>query len=404
MDKENATKLVQRLGTLAIFRELLISRAFKAIGAMLLSNEASEQAAASGELLSEMLKHGTNNITEFIESQILYHDNVFSRACARGDDVTKFLATAVSELDVLKELAELKCDDFKEEYPYFLATIAPEWQTGEFSLDVKTLIREYSQKGYGIWRECKAVGWSEKNKEFVPILHASEIKYKDLKLYESEKQAIDKNTRAFIKGLPSLNVLLYGDRGTGKSSTVHAVVNEYARKGLRLVEITKKAICDLSIIYEKLEQLPFKFIIFIDDLTFNDGDEIFSQFKAEIEGSMSSKKNVIVYATSNRRHLIKENVLDRSGNDLHVSDTMQEQMSLADRFGLIITFVKPDKDEFIKILCEILNDRKVKYDYDQVALYAEQYALKKGGRSPRAAKQIADVIESSYKLKHEVEF
>ena len=203
--------------------------------------------------------------------------------------------------------------------------------------------------------------------------------------------------------MPANNVLLYGDRGTGKSSTVHAVLNEYAGRGLRLLEVSKAAIRDFPTVFKLIGGMKcFRFIIFIDDLTFVEGADDFAELKAALEGSVSRLDNALIYATSNRRHLVKENY-EGSASDMHVNDTVQEQMSLSDRFGITVTFLSPDKREFISILKEILDDRNIKLDDTALSLVAERYAFRKGGRSGRTAKQLADMIESRLRRGLDVE-
>lgn len=189
--------------------------------------------------------------------------------------------------------------------------------------------------------------WDGAERELIPMHVTDPVRLVDLKQYEEEKQTVVNNTRAFLQGLPAQNVLLYGDRGTGKSSTVHAIVNEYKDDGLRLIEVKKKDIITLPRLMNAISFAgkKYKFVIFIDDLTFVEGQDNYGELKAVLEGSALHLGNVLVYATTNRRHLIKENASDRH-NDMHESDLRQEQMSLSDRFGIVVTYVNPDKKEF----------------------------------------------------------
>lgn len=241
--------------------------------------------------------------------------------------------------------------------------------------------------------------WDGAERELLPVRKTHPVRLSDLKKYEEEKTAVVDNTRAFLRGLPAQNVLLYGDRGTGKSSTVHALLNEYGGEGLRLIEVKKKDIITLprlvSAIGAASESL--KFIIFIDDLTFVEGQDNYGELKAVLEGSALHLGNVLVYATTNRRHLIKENVSDRTG-DMHESDLRQEQMSLSDRFGLIVTYINPDKREFFEILKSVLADRGIFLPDDDLALRAERFCLERGGRSPRGACQLAGIIQTELYL------
>ena len=244
-----------------------------------------------------------------------------------------------------------------------------------------------------MYSKYTAFAW--RNHSLCPITSTDPITLNDLKNYELQRKKVIDNTESFVNGYPSNNVLLYGDRGTGKSSTVHAVLNEYAGKGLRMIEISKSDISDLTLIRELLADSPMKFIIFIDDLCFDSHDDSFGELKAALEGSLSGRKpNTIIYATSNRRHLIKESFSDRE-NDINRNDIMQEQLSLSDRFGLSITFINPDKRDYLDIVDKIAADRGLSVSTDKLHLVAEQWASRKGGRSPRCARQFIDFVESA---------
>ncbi len=247
---------------------------------------------------------------------------------------------------------------------------------------------------------ARAFIWDGGSRELIPMRSTDPVTLSDLKKYEQEKKTVVDNTRAFLKGLPAQNVLLYGDRGTGKSSTVHALINEFGKDGLRLIEVKKQDIITLPRLMNAISFAgeKLKFIIFIDDLSFVEGQENYSELKAVLEGSALHLGNVLIYATTNRRHLIRENFSDRT-NDMHENDMRQEQMSLSDRFGIVVTFVNPDKREFFDILKALLADRGIKMSNNDLALRAEQFCLEKGGRSPRGAKQLAGIIEAEKKLK-----
>ena len=179
--------------------------------------------------------------------------------------------------------------------------------------------------------------------------------------------------------MPANNVLLYGDAGTGKSSAVKAIANEFAPDGLRLVEVKKNQLYQIPDLMDKLAANPLKFIFFIDDLSFTANDDNFAALKAILEGSVGGRaRNIAVYATSNRRHLIKETMTDRTGDDIHEADTRQELMSLSARFGLTVTLQRPE----------------IRMPMDQLLVKAEAFAIRAGGRSPRVAKQFIEQCES----------
>jgi hypothetical protein len=350
------------------------------------------------------------SLKEHISRCILTDENVFTKsACANGAvDLDKSVIDAV-KLDLMKleAISSVSAEDIidfvaDDDLKSVIKTI-PEWNIGTALLplsknwdsQIDELIAFYQTNGYGDWAKYSAFTWRDKN--LIPITSVSGIRLNDLKNYELQRKKVVDNTISFIEGLPANNVLLYGDRGTGKSSTIHAILNEYKSKGLRMIEISKGDISDLTMIREKISDSPMKFIIFIDDLSFDSHEDSFGELKAALEGSLSGRQsNTIIYATSNRRHLIKENFSDRE-NDVNRSDTLQEELSLSDRFGLSITFMNPDKKDYLDITEKIAIDRGLDVDMDKFLEAAEQFARKRGGRSPRCARQFIDYVEGCIK-------
>ena len=233
------------------------------------------------------------------------------------------------------------------------------------------------------------------NGQLVPVKYPDPQKLSELPGYEKEREKVIANTRALLAGSPANNVLLYGDAGTGKSSTVKAIANEYAADGLRLVEVKKNQLYQIPDLMDQLAATPLKFILFIDDLSFSSNDDNFAALKAILEGSVGGRaRNIAVYATSNRRHLIKETMTDRTGDDIHEADTRQELMSLSARFGLAVTFQRPEKARFEAILTELARQHDIRMPMDQLLVKAEAFAIRAGGRSPRVAKQFIEQCES----------
>lgn len=351
-----------------------------------------------------------NSFKEYLSRLILTDDNAFTKAAVAGkaDRLPAAVLNGVkSDLKKLEAVANISPKDIYEsveniDLRQVLKTL-PSWQTGEsvapltedWENRIEDLIEYHKKNGYGMYSKYNAFAW--RNHGLYPISETDPIQLSDLKNYEDQRRKVIDNTESFVNGYPSNNVLLYGDRGTGKSSTVHAVLNAYAPEGLRMIEISKSDIPDLTMIREMLSESPMKFIIFIDDLSFDSHDDSFGELKAALEGSLGGRKhNTIIYATSNRRHLIKESFSDRE-NDINRNDIMQEQLSLSDRFGLSITFINPDKKGYLDIVEKIAEDRKLDVDMDHLCAVAEQWATRKGGRSPRCARQFIDYVESCEK-------
>ena len=186
--------------------------------------------------------------------------------------------------------------------------------------------------------------------------------------------------------------MLFGDAGTGKSSTVKAVVNEFWERGLRLVEVKKNQSSEMTAVIEALSRNPLKFILFLDDLSFTAENDDFYTLKAMLEGSALAKApNIAIYATSNRRHLIKESFSDREGgDDVHRNETMEETISLSARFGLTVAFLRPERELYLRIVRELAKDAGIAMELEQLEAEAERFAL--GGRSPRAARQFIEQI------------
>lgn len=235
--------------------------------------------------------------------------------------------------------------------------------------------------------------------EFVPINNADQVYLSDLIGYERQKNELIANTLSFCKGSKANNVLLYGDAGTGKSTSVKAVLNEYYHMGLRMIEIYKHQFKEISSIISKVKNRNYKFIIFIDDLSFEENEVEYKFLKAVIEGGVESRPdNVLIYATSNRRHLIKETWNDRNdmeyNGDIHKSDTMEEKLSLSARFGVTINYSNPNRQEFYTIVKELAKKEGIEFDDNEIELKANQWEIRHGGVSGRTARQFVNYLLS----------
>jgi hypothetical protein len=225
-----------------------------------------------------------------------------------------------------------------------------------------------------------------------PIPSPCPVTLSDLKGYEEEKAVINANITSFLQELPYENMLLYGERGTGKSSTVHAMLNNYYAEGLRLIEVDRQHLEAISHIRTLVRDNPLKFILFIDDLSFGEYDERASYLKAALEGSATSHSdNLLIIATSNRRHIVKETFSDRE-NAVHASDSMEEQLSLSDRFGITVLFSSTNRTQYLDIVKQLSADRGITMEQAELEAVAERWVLTKGGRSPRRAKQLVDLL------------
>ncbi len=239
--------------------------------------------------------------------------------------------------------------------------------------------------------------------ELVPITNTQEVRLSDLVGYELQKKKLIDNTRAFIEGRKSNNALLFGDSGTGKSTSVKAILNEYYPEGLRMIEIYKHQFEDLSAVIALIKNRNYKFIIYMDDLSFEEFEIEYKYLKAVIEGGLETKPdNVLIYATSNRRHLIRETWNDRSDmettEELHRSDTMQEKLSLVARFGITINYSSPNKKEFQNIVLELAKRQEnIGITEEELLLEANRWELSHGGMSGRTAQQFINYLAGKSK-------
>jgi hypothetical protein len=233
------------------------------------------------------------------------------------------------------------------------------------------------------------------NVEFMPINNMDTVVLDDLVGYELQKEKLIANTKAFVRGQRANNVLLFGDSGTGKSTSIKAIVNEFYSEGLRMIEIYKYQFRFLSQVIAQIKNRNYKFIIYMDDLSFEEDESDYKFLKALIEGGVETRPdNILIYATSNRRHLIKETWRDRSDveqdGDIHRSDTMEEKLSLANRFGVTIGYYKPSRQEFYEIVSTLSEKNGLKIDPDQLKLEADRWEMNHGGISGRTAQQFVD--------------
>lgn len=324
------------------------------------------------------------------------NDSIYDAVCYDLNQIISICS--ISSKDIKKYLSQSFNMDFSD---------LPEFEQGEFDYDAEYFIENCKNNGCGILAKYRAFSFnsnpphtSEKSyleSHLRPIKNPDSIKLSDLKHYEAQRKRIVDNTLFLINSKPASNALLYGDRGTGKSSTIKALLNEFPT--LRMIQLDKNQISAIFDLYSELENNPLNFIIFIDDLCFAEDENNFTVLKQALEGSLASKpKNVLIYATTNRRHIIKETEANRADSYVHKSDAVDDNMSLSDRFGLFVTFTSPNKEQFVDIGLKIAYDRGIKTEEEEFKAGIERFALKRGGRSPRIAKQYVDFLESQASL------
>ncbi|MDJ0516636.1 MAG: DUF815 domain-containing protein [Trichodesmium sp. MO_231.B1] len=355
---------------------------------------------------------------EYLISQIIQDDNPFSKQVQTIKITTlspNLIAAVKHDLQILQNLYQCsgttisqwvkiiaklekppitwELESEKKEVIYEKLRNLENWSDA-----IETLATHYSHFGTGLFAESIAFEW--RNDQLLTITHPDPVKLKELVGYEFQRDTLIKNTEFLLAGYPALNVLLYGSRGSGKSSLVKALLNEYSQRHLRLVEVAKSDLKDLALIVEKLRNIPQKFIIFVDDLSFEEDDDTFKALKVVLEGNLTARPaNVVVYATSNRRHLIREFFNDRprpkDSDEVHNWDTVQEKLSFSDRFGLTLTFEPANQDTYLTIVRHLAKQEKINLNPEDLEYQALQWATRNNGRSGRTARQFIDFLKAN---------
>lgn len=277
-------------------------------------------------------------------------------------------------------------------------------RSGDWGSCLEDLARYYRVAGAGLTGRYRAFRWCGAAGRMEGINEPDSIRFEELIGYQDQRQQVVDNTEKFLAGFPANNLLLYGDRGTGKSSTVKALLNQYGEQGLRLVEVPKSSLGDFPKIITLLRQQPQRFIIFVDDLSFEESEVEYKELKAVLEGGLASRPaNVLIYATSNRRHLVRERFSDRDmGDDLHGNDTIQEKLSLADRFGVTIFFTTPDRALYLSIVREMARHMGLELAEGELERRALLWASWHNGLSGRTARQFIDNLSGELHLHEKI--
>lgn len=405
MEQRELEDLYIRMKTLVVFRSLLdnpvVADLVTALGfaSQCVEGTQLDLAESYARFVSGLFARGFSGLAPYVREVVLDDENVFLRRVGAKEKVSALLGEATaSELETLEKLACLTPEDLTATLPESVrAGLAIfDAQHLELVATYRERLSHIHQFGYGMYARYHVFRMDDSG-HIVAVRHPDPINLGELVDYDREKKIILDNTRALLHGKPAANILLTGDAGTGKSSTVKAVANELADQGLRILEVHKEQLTMIPALLDELTKNPLCFIIFIDDLSFARDDDNFAALKAILEGSVSAKSsNVVIYATSNRRHLVKETFSEREQeDDVHLNDTMQEIVSLSDRFGIHLTFSKPSKEVYLDIVHKLAKVAGIRMDQKELDQAAERFALRKGGRSARGARQLVDGLASA---------
>ncbi|MGN0487309.1 MAG: ATP-binding protein [Acutalibacteraceae bacterium] len=388
MNRKEKYDLACRILSVSVFRSVSSGETVEALTRFLLcAGSTDEKLRLYADFVSS-LNDDAGSLSDSLKKAVCRDENVYITSAAKGKTVSpSILSNAEKELELFSALTRLSPEALFEDTDY--EGYIPRFENSEidFVSYYKNRVENIGRYGYGVFASCGMFRVEEG--EIIPVETADEISVESFIGYERERQQVMENTRALTEGRPAANVLLCGDAGTGKSSTVKAAANYYFDRGVRLIEVRKDQLFSLPHIMDRISGNPLKFIIFIDDLSFNKNDDCFSMLKAALEGSASAKaSNAVIYATSNRRHIVKEQFSDRAGSDdIHHSDTVQELLSLSERFGLVVYFSRPGKNLYLEIVHELAEREGVTLAPEELDRQAEAFALARGSRSPRAAEQ-----------------
>ncbi|EJZ70790.1 ATP-binding protein [Lachnoanaerobaculum sp. OBRC5-5] len=386
------------------------------------SNNVSKTISKMIEVAGEYGLHG-NLWANILALALAYNENVYSKATEIVGETSGSINTfAIHDFKILRELIHfvpnINGDLLKEIYHYEgngrdsklvntrvrdrILRLSKQLTEANSDNEFKDIITEfYKEYGVGKFGLNKAFrieeGTDLKTANIIPITRVEHVYLNDIIGYDIQKKKLTYNTESFINGKPANNCLLYGDAGTGKSSSVKAIVNEYYDKGLRIIEIYKHQFRYLSDILEQLKDRNYKFIIYMDDLSFEESELEYKYLKAILEGGFGRRpENVLIYATSNRRHLIRESFRDKTETDeeLHTRDTVEEKLSLSARFGEKIYYGSPDKREFNSIVLALAKKHNIDMDESEILAKANMWELSHGGMSGRSATQFITYLQS----------
>ena len=347
---------------------------------------ASEIRGAVDGTINELAKHDFEIFKQLYDFDLEVLDSVFSTGCAA-------LLCHYKNIDGNSKMFNKR---IRDRICTLSDRLSESASTEEFMDDMVQFYKDFGVGKLGLHKAFRLEHRTSDDKvRIVPITRIAHVQLDDLVGYEIPKKKLIDNTEAFINGKRANNCLLFGDAGTGKSSSIKAILNQYYDQGLRIIEVYKHQFKDLNDVIAQIKNRNYKFIIYMDDLSFEEFEIEYKYLKAVIEGGLEKKpNNILIYATSNRRHLIRETFKDKSDRDeeLHTNDTVQEKLSLVSRFGVTIYFGSPEKKEFQNIVLALAKKNNIEMDENELLLKANAWELQHGGLSGRTAQQFIDYL------------
>lgn len=346
---------------------------------------ASEIRGAVEGSINHLALHDFGIFKELYDFDLAVFDSAFGTDCA--DFLCNYVNTGCNSKVYNQRICDRICDMSK--------TLAEASTVEEFMADMVQFYKDFGVGKLGLNKAFRIEHGKDGKPVIAPITRIAHVNLDDLVGYEIPKQKLIENTEAFVRGRKANNCLLFGDAGTGKSSSIKGILNQYYDQGLRIIEAYKHQFKDLNDIIAQVKNRNYKFIIYMDDLSFEEFEIEYKYLKAVIEGGLEKKPdNILIYATSNRRHLVREKFSDKEErrDDLHSSDTVQEKLSLVARFGVSIFFCAPDKKQFQNIVKTLAERHHVEMPEEELLLEANKWELQHGGLSGRTAQQFIDYL------------
>ena len=448
------TETFAQADALILYRQVLTSPIMLQLRQAIAASDPSATGSAYAEFLHTLAEFRPLSFLDgscwqrYLASVVLCDQNNFTTACARHEDTSAYRALLEHDLRIINALYNMDFSALEADLaaleaglsaleaslsapvaasslpdpPLPVISSIPPHSCGPNPLDdspyrrelaaalaggepwtrqVDLLTRFHQHNGAGMCVRFAALRWQPAACGYLAGVETPDpVRLDNLAEYKAEREAIIDNTERFLSGLPACNVLLYGDKGTGKSATVKALLWEYARRGLRIVELERSRLADVSIVLETLRYLGGKFILFADDLSFDEGDSSYKDLKAVLEGSLTARPaNVVMYVTSNRRHLVTEKIADRQPSfsddaEFRWQDALQEKLSVADRFGLTVIFASPDQESYVRIAAHLAKQAGIDVEFAELRAKAIRWALWRNGQTPRSAQQFVDDLKA----------
>lgn len=379
------TVLLYRLESLTVFRELLDTPVLSAALALLRSGEAEGALAAWGELQALLYGDGDSGLGSWLARKLTYSDAAWPNAVAQGLDTRTLEPAARRDVETLAALARLDLSSLPERLgsPSEVALFP---LPGSVPFSFEELKEHYRVHGCGPFARHRAFLWE--GNQLLPVEHPDVPAQSELLGYRRQRSQVEENTRALLGGRRVNNVLLFGDSGTGKSATVKSLLGLPGTEDLRLIEIEKGGVCQMPRLIRSLAGRRQKFILFIDDLAFDEDDMSYSVLKTILEGGLEPRPdNVAIYATSNRRNLVRQTFSSRAGDEVDREETIQEKTALADRFGLRIPYLGLAKGEYLELVEHLARQAGLDIPPEELHAQAIRWDARHPGRSPRTAQQ-----------------